>query len=163
MIIRLIIINYTDNYIYKNLFIHNLLKNIHKNKLDNIDFFNVSMYKSEYERNNFMIIIKPQNYHFFIESEKFIYHPKNKHLDGILKQYYCNKGFELAYTLPINDNTSFPIPKVICHKKLKYLKANIYKPENILVYKSFYDLQNPFTAINEGLKDFIYPTKQPIL
>ena len=96
--------NNNINYIFRNTFITTLLKNklINDRKKYNSDFFNMSIFKSNFEINNFMLLIQPQNYHFFIENKKLIYHPNNKHLDGLLKQYSCESGFELAYNLPLN-------------------------------------------------------------
>ena len=98
-----------------------------------------------------MLIIQPQNYHFFIENNKLIYHPNNRNLDGLLKQYSCDKGFELAYNLLLN----IKIPKVFCHKNLKYLKSNIYKSENLIHYKRFFELKDPIKAINIIINDII--------
>ena len=181
-----LIMKNNNNYIYDNndISIIKMVKLINKNKLlfnNNIDFFSISIYKSNYEKNNYMFIIRPQNYHFFLENDKFIYHPKNKHLDGLLKQYYCHdynndnnntnnnnndndneKEFELAYNLlPLSlpppsslSSSQSLIPKIICHKKLKYLKLYIYK--EMIYYKVFYNLQNPINAINDSINDIIY-------
>ena len=162
--------------IYKAAFITQLLRKLNNQQLrrksinhTKEDFFNISIYKSKYENNNFMLIIKPQNFHFFIENNKLFYHPRNNHLDGVLKQYYCGEGLELAYNLPVTENKhkrgnalnhqlhsslSFA-PTIICHKKLKYLKSQIYTPTNIIKYRSFYDLQNPINAIHNILADII--------
>ena len=106
--------------IYENLYIRNLIKT----RLYNNTFFKISIFKSKYEPNNFMLIIYPQEYHFFIENERLIYHPNNKYLDGILSKYICNDNdFELVYNLQFDSHPI--IPKVTCHKKLKYLKINI--------------------------------------
>ena len=180
------------DYIYKNnMFVSTLLKNkkrLINNKKVYTDFFNIAIFKSRFEEHNYMLIIQPQNYHFFIENNKLIYHPNNRHLDGLLKQYSCDSGFELAYSLPINNNNrndnededddiyndndeddeiyndsdkgkndenNNVFPKVICHKRLKYLKLNIYKPQNIIHYKKFETLQNPMNAIKMILNDII--------
>ena len=146
------------DYIYKNhMFVSTLLKNkkkIKSNKKFYSDFFNVTVFKSSFEEYNFMLIIQPQNYHFFIENNKLIYHQNNRHLDGLLKQYSCDYGFELAYRLPLNNNKN-KFPRVVCHKNLKYLKSNIYKPQNIIHYKKFETLQNPINAIKVTLNDII--------
>ena len=139
--------------IYENLHIKNLIK-YNKNPYNSSisEFFKISIYKSNYEANNFMLIIYPQEYHFFIENEQLIYHPNNEYLDGILKQYFCNNDFEFAYNLHLN--VSPPIPKVICHKKLKYLKTNIYANESMHT-KTFDELQNPINAIKIIIGDII--------
>ena len=135
-------------YIYNDSFIKydnkNLLNNYNLN-----DLFNISIYKSKYEPNNYMIIVNPQEYHFFLENEKLIYHPNNNNLDGILKQYYCNENFELAYELHSNIS-----PKVICHRKLSYLKSNIF--HNKYIYKKiFNELQNPINGIKIIINDML--------
>lgn len=146
--------------IYENLYMINLMKNINIPFYNN-DFFKISIYKSKFDSKNFMLIIHPQQYHFFIENEKLIYHPNNKYLDGILKQYFCNNddNFELAYNL--NINVFPPIPKVICHKNLKYLKTNIYFNQNIYT-KYFDELQNPINAIKMIINDIIKNEKTNI-
>ena len=156
------------NYIYDDtMFITNLLnkiKLINKNKKKkgkeneyHYDFYNISIFKSSFEANNYMLIIQPQNYHFFIENGELIYHPKK--LDSLLKKYLCNNNnnndkdnFELAYKLPLSDKTS-PFPKIICHRNLNYLKLYIYKPENIIHYKYFHELQTPINAITAIIND----------
>ena len=153
----MIIIRYPIE-IYKNAFIINLMK---KNnaiiRLRN-NFFRISVFKSKHEINSYMIIIYPQHYHFFIEDELLIYHPNNKHIDGILKQYRCNEDFELAYNmLPINNNNKNKnnfIPKIICHRKLNYLKTFVYNNKSIYE-KSFDELQNPINAINNSISNII--------
>ena len=113
------------------------------------EIFKISIFKSKHEINSYMLILYPQRYHFFIEEDKLIYHPSNKYLDSILKQYRCDGDFELAYQFLMNDkqrNISF-IPKVVCHRKLKYLKMFIYEEKSI--YDEYFDeLQNPFMAIH---------------
>ena len=153
-----------NNYIYNNLFITTLLKikikisSINNNNNYYFDFYNISILQSMFEKNNFMFVIQPQNYHFFLENERLIYHPNNKHLDGLLKQYSCPRDFELAYNLlPIIDDkkSGNKFPKVICHKNLKYLKSYVYKLENIIHYRVFFELMNPINAIGIVLNDII--------
>ena len=166
--------NTNKYYIYdKNFFITPLLKkkikiynnnnksnnNNNNNNDYNFDFYNITIFKSTYERNNLMFIVQPQNYHFFVENGNLIYHPNNRHLDGLLKQYSCDNDFELAYNLPIKkdndavDDNNNKFPKVICHKKLKYLKLYIYP--RITYYRAFYSLINPINGINLILNDII--------
>ena len=148
-----------NNYIYNNLFITNLLNNNKKNKklINNkdiyLDFYNISIFKSNFEMNNYMILIKPQNYYFFIENNKLIYHPNSKNMDGLLKQYSCDIGFELAYNLQLKNN-NFAFPRIICHRSLSYLKS-IYKFENLIHYKYFHELQTPINAITLLINDMI--------
>ena len=143
--------------------IYNKIPSLNKNydkyillkEYNNINnFFNISIYKSSYVSDNFMIIIKPQNYHFFIEKShndyRLIYHPPNNHLDGILSQYNCDKNFELVYNLPLwwkTEKILDPIPRVICHKNLQYLKKYIYPLNNIIFSKNYNDLQTPLKGI----------------
>ena len=102
-----------------------------------------------------MFIIYPQEYHFFLEKDRLIYHPNNKHLDGILTQYFCrdDERFELAYNLHLN--VSPPVPKVICHRKLNFLKRYIYATDQCLHTKTFDQLQNPVTAIKKIIEDIL--------
>ena len=153
IIILIIIFIATINYsadMYKNSFIIDIWKINNILRLKN-DFYKILLYKSKYEMYNYMITIYPQNYHFFIYNGILIYHPSNKYLDGILKQYYCDDGFELAYELPIKNLST---PKIICHKKLNYLKTYIYKNKSIYE-KSFDELQNPIVGINSLITDII--------
>ena len=147
LVTLIILIILTKKYpmeIYRNAFIANIpfpnsLLRLHNN------LFKISVFQSKYEKNNFMMIIYPQHYHFFIQdSISLIYHPNNDYLDAVLKQYRCNTDFELAYKIPIN-NTSFS-PKVICHRKLSYLKKYIYTNKSTYE-KCFNELQNPINAI----------------
>ena len=154
----LILINIYNFNIYNNSYIIDLLNNNNNhiyNKMKNFnDFFKISMYKSYYELNNYMFIIKPQNYHFFIENNKLIYHPNNNYLDGILRQYYCDIEYELAYNLSLTKYSESLIPKVICHRKLNYLKKNIYN-NKCIYYKTFDSLQNPINAIYYMFNDIL--------
>ena len=143
--------------IYKNLHLRDLMNHNKNNPHHHhhyycYDFFKISIYKSKYEKNNFMLIIYPQEYHFFIENDQLIYHPNNKYLDGILKQYFCDDDddFELAYNINLNVSS----PKVICHKKLNFLKRNVYADKSTYI-KTFDELQNPINAIKKIIADII--------
>ena len=120
------------------------------------EIFKISIYKSKHEINSYMLILYPQRYHFFIEEDKLIYHPRNKNLDSILKQYRCDGEFELAYQFLMKEkkrNISF-IPKVVCHRKLKYLKMFIYGDKSI--YEEYFDdLQNPFMAVHYSITNML--------
>lgn len=161
IIIVIIICSLNINYIYNNnMFISTLIENKRKrkmiidNKFHSSDFFNVALFKSSFEKNNFMLIIQPQNYHFFIENDKLIYHPNNQHLDGLLRQYSCQREYDLVYSMPLKNDKNL-YPKVICHKNLKYLKSRIYKAPNLFYYKKFEELQEPMNAINIVIRDII--------
>ena len=94
----------------------------------------------------FMIIIKPQKYHFFIENGKLIYHPR--YSDNVSKYYNCPTFFNKAYQLPVNalggevggggekEEQLNMVPKIICHRNLKYLKSNIYTKQ---IHKKSFD------------------------
>ena len=111
------------------------------------DIFEVVIY--QYPVNDyFMIIIKPQKYHFFIEDGKLIYHPR--YSDNVSKYYNCPTFFEKAYQLPVQDvekeggggggeqqqQRKNIVPKIICHRNLKYLKSNIYTKQ---IHKKSFD------------------------
>ena len=100
------------------------------------DIFEVVIY--QYPVNDyFMIIIKPQKYHFFIEDGKLIYHPR--YSDNVSKYYNCPTLFEKAYQLPVHavgEQQNNMVPKIICHRNLKYLKSNVYTEQ---IHKKSFD------------------------
>lgn len=86
--------------------------------------------------NDYMLILKPQNIHLFIEDAKvIIYHPLR---DIENDYYYCPESYEFAYA--INE-----IPKITCHRPIEYLKAFVFT-EKIYV-KPFNDIQNPLDVV----------------
>ena len=88
-----------------------------------------------------MIHIMPQDLYFFLYDNVLIYHPK---LETIGK---CDKNYTEAYVV----NKSSHFPKVICHRKLEYLKK-VYNKK--LFYKTFEALQHPETLIKLVVKSF---------
>lgn len=129
--------------------------------------YHVVIKQSQYEPRCFLIIIAPQNYHFFIEHERIIYHPvtnDGSDIDGVLKYYRCEEDFELTYQLPVNFDGKInkKHPRVLCHRNLEYVKKYIYTRE--VYYETFDTLQHPmsvlkrfFTKIQkiEGMKKLI--------
>lgn len=114
-------------------------------------FHHVEIKQSQYESNCFMLIIAPQNYHFFIEHDKIIYHPvvnDGSDLDGVLRYYHCDEDFELVYQLPIGSKTNNP--KVTCHRNLQYLKKYVYTIE--IYYETFDTLQHPMSVLKRFFK-----------
>ena len=124
--------------------------------------FSVVVYVSSLEPVScFMIFINPQRLYFFIERGNIIYHPNDERNDALLKQYAAcepSDEFELAYVI-----TNVTKPKVICHRKLSYLKKNIYTNK---VYSYNYNkFQNPLVVIwdvfnrlikTNNIKKYIY-------
>ena len=90
--------------------------------------------------NNYMIVILPQNIHFFIESKNMIiYHPRQQ-ISEIL--YTCPESYEFAYVVPIDQRK---VPTVLCHRNLNYLKDFVYR--NKVYEKSFLEFQNPLDVL----------------
>lgn len=107
--------------------------------------FHVIGFKSQYEPSCFMLKIAPQDYYFFIENGKIIYHPNGDSTDGIRVQYTCSPDFELAYELPLKKDMTVN-PKIICHRNLKYLKKYVYTNE--IYFEVFDSLRKPIRVIN---------------
>ena len=118
-------------------------------------FHHVEIKKSQYESNCFMLRIVPQNYHFFVEHDRIIYHPvvnDGSDIDGVLRYYHCDEDFELAYQLPSNleSNNIANNPKVVCHRNLRYLKKYVYTNE--IYYETFDTLQHPMSVLKRFFK-----------
>ena len=135
---------------YKNCFINN-----NQMKVTPInDFFNISMFASKYDKFDYMFIIYPQKYHFFINKEYLIYHPTNqKHIDSILRKYYCPKQYDLAYKIPLNS-VSF-LPKVVCHQNLEYLQKHVYDMDFKIFCMKSNSLIDPLEGIMTIIKMYL--------
>ena len=114
-------------------------------KSNNHSLFHVNVFKSQYEPSNFMLKIAPQDYYFFIENGRIIYHPNGDSIDGIRVQYTCSPDFELAYELPLKKDVTAN-PKIICHRNLKYLKKYVYTNE--IYFEIFDSLRKPIKVLN---------------
>ena len=142
--------------VYKNSYIYGINK---KNNLYNLNtFYSVTLYKSNYDSNqNFMIIINPQKYHFFIEKDILIYHPREQ--DGILKKYSCPSFYELVYNFDISNNDDLiMLPKVFCHLNLNYLKTYIYNIGDALYTINLNEITNPLIGIKKIIHNVLKNT-----
>lgn len=127
-------INNSNDITFQNLVFHSL--------------FSVTVYQSKYQKDHYMIHVKPQDYYFFIENGSVIYHPQQR--DEILKQYVCasSKDYDPVYLFPVvfnNNDNKTPPPEVFCHLKLSYLKKHVFVNE--IYRKHFNTLQSPFKTI----------------
>lgn len=99
--------------------------------------YRLEVYKSR--SNDYMLVLYPQAFHFFVETRQLIYHGrdvKNEHYD-------CPPSYQLAYTINVSSSK---VPKFVCHKNIEYLQKYVYTEK---VYtKPFPTLQNPLAVIN---------------
>ena len=170
IIIFLALVVYSYLYILNPTFYKNMLPPLefYLKSFNNIkdytlhDVFRVSIYKAPND-NCYMIIVKPQNYHFFIENGKFIYHPQKN--DNLSKYYTCPLFFDKAYQLPVTKNENNEqsqknknelvnkmereYPKIICHRNLKYLNNNVYVKK--IHQKSFKDFNRVMKVLAYSL------------
>ena len=121
-------------------------------------FYNIAIYKSIYNDLNFMIVINPQRYYFFLENGKLIYHPKSqkKYTDGILKNYFCRSDLlELAYDIPLtkDDKDIILPPTVICHLNLTYLEKYIYNDKGYKI--NFDNFVEPLDGISYAIEKLL--------
>lgn len=126
------------------------------NNLSNHSLYNITAFKKQdnITDDSFMIFLQPQNLYFFLENkgENLIYHPSDN--NNSEKNFKCTdyNNFEIAYSFSIINNNNNKI-KVICHRKLEYLKK-IYTQR--VFYKTFESLQNPIEAIKKFFIDNNY-------
>ena len=159
--------------------IHIFLKDLYNTAIPNVNFYlassvdtnlsnhslyNVTVFKKRDDvisDDSFMIFLQPQNLYFFLENdddtgeENLIYHPNHNNNNNIEKNFKCsdNHHFEIAYSLSINNNNDNNINKVICHRKLEYLKK-IYTQR--VFYKTFESLQDPIKVIKTFINNYYY-------
>ena len=134
-------------YLLNSLYHHQSSSSLQKlkcfNEREGSSLYNMSVFTDYNNNSNFMIILNPQQYHFFIENENEIfYHPNSDdYNDGVLKQYFCqDQSLDLVYSVLENP------PIVTCHKNLKYLKKYVYKKEPIYV-RQFDEFKQPLECI----------------
>lgn len=121
--------------------------------LSNHSLYNITVFKKQRDNitdNSFMIFLQPQNLYFFLENdrENLIYHPN---VITYEKNFKCNdsNNFEIAYSFSIMKNTDKI--KLICHRKLDYLKK-IYTQR--VFYKTFESLQDPIKVIKMFINSY---------
>ena len=117
------------------------------NKLSDQSHFNVTVFAIDNDLNfndGIMIHIMPQDLYFFLYNNILIHHPKFEHVGK------CNN--EYVETFVVNKSSSrYPSNKIICHRKLDYLK-NLYSRK--IFYKTFDSLQHPEMVIKYIIKSF---------
>lgn len=142
--------------------LNSLMSNIYVNNIPSLDFYcalpkdesvsdyslyNLTVYKMEgniLTENMLMIVIHPQKFHFFIDNSKgyieIIYHPNITQVSDYHKCRY-NDYYDIAYAF-LMDNPKRT--KIICHRKLDYLKK-LYNQK--IYFKTYNSLQNPIILI----------------
>ena len=127
------------------------------NDISNHSLYNITVYKKPddiIKDDSFMIFLQPQNFYFFLEDKEFlIYHPDSDKREK--KKFKCKDyiNYEIAYSFSINDNDA----KVICHRKLEYLK-NLYTQR--VFYKTFDSLQSPVKIIKMFIEKYYFTGKE---
>lgn len=122
------------------------LANPVSDKFSDHSHFNVSAFTIDKDLSfidGVMIHIMPQDLYFFLYDNVLVYHPK------VESTGKCKKDYVEAYI--VNKSNTNTITKVMCHRKLEYLKR-IYT--NKIFYKTFEKFQHPETVIEYIIKSF---------
>ncbi|KAF7682673.1 hypothetical protein TCON_2117 [Astathelohania contejeani] len=117
--------------------------------------YSIAIYKWPliYNNENVMVHIMPQNYHFFVEQGKLIYHPIYNNINNNNNNNTCcdilSDFPEMAYILSVEESTNsliIPHKTKMCRRPLEDLKRNIY---TLMTYRlQTHHLKNPLTLLH---------------